>query len=191
MEDLIADWNTQSGLEHIISISSIDTPLGIMWAGTTAEGILFVEFDDRIHLEKELHKLGKLFQAKYVVDENHSHLKQLKEELTSYFNQSLTEFTVPLLLTGTDFQKKVYRSLQEIPYGKTVTYKEQAIKSGDVKAIRAVATANGMNKHAIVIPCHRIIGSDGSLVGYAGGLWRKKALLQLENALHQNQLTLL
>src|SRR5690606_29100668 len=191
MESLIAKWNVQPNLNTVIYITNIETPLGIMWAGATKKGILFVEFDDRIHFEKELHKLGKLFNAKYILDENQTHLKQLKEELTSYFNQSLTEFTVPLVLTGTDFQQKVYKSLQEIPYGKTMTYKKQAIKLGDVKAIRAVATANGMNKHALVIPCHRIIGSDGSLVGYAGGLWRKKALLQLENALHQNQLTLL
>jgi len=191
MKDLITEWNAQPNLNTVIYITSVETPLGIMWAGATKEGILFVEFDDRIHLEREIHKLGKLFNAKYILDKNHSHLKQLKEELTSYFDQSLIGFTVPLVLTGTDFQQKVYKSLQEIPYGKTLTYKEQAIKLGDVKAIRAVATANGMNKHALVIPCHRIIGSDGSLVGYAGGLWRKKALLQLENALHQNQLTLL
>lgn len=191
MEDLITEWNTQPNLNTVIYVTSVETPLGIMWAGARAEGILFVEFLDRIHLQKELQKLGKLFDAKYILEENHPHLKQLKEELIFYFQQSLTEFKVPLVLTGTDFQKKVYQSLREIPYGKTVTYKEQSIKLGNLKAIRAVATANGKNNHAIVIPCHRIIGSDGSLTGYAGGLWRKKELLKLENALPQNQLTLL
>lgn len=191
MKTIIETWNAQPHLDAVIYIASAETPLGTMWMGTTDEGICFTEFFDRIHLEKELQTLGNVFKAKYVLEENHRYLKQLKKELELYFNQGLTEFTVPIVLTGTEFQQKVYRALQEIPYGKTATYKQQAIKLGDVKAIRAVATANGSNKHAIVIPCHRIIGSDGSLVGYAGGKWRKKALLQLENALPNNQLTLL
>ncbi|MEG1239707.1 MAG: methylated-DNA--[protein]-cysteine S-methyltransferase, partial [Flavobacterium sp.] len=87
--------------------------------------------------------------------------------------------------------QKVFQSLIKIPYGNTSTYKNQAIVLGDVKAIRAVATANGLNKIAVVIPCHRIIGSDGSMVGYAGGIHRKEALLKLEGALQQTQLSLL
>ena len=163
MNELLQEWNEQSDFNEQIYISNIETPLGTMWIGATELGICFVEFIERIALKKELYQLAKHFQAKFVWNEQHIHLKKMKEELTAYFNQSLTTFSVPLVLTGTVFQQKVYRALQEIPYGKTATYKQQAIKLGDVKATRAVATANGSNKHAIVIPCHRIIGSDGSL----------------------------
>src|SRR5699024_10469520 len=92
----------------------------------------------------------------------------------------LTTFTVPLTLVGTDFQKEVWQALQTIPYGKTRSYKEQSQQIGNEKAIRAVAGANGQNKISVIIPCHRIIGSDGSLTGYGGGLWRKRYLLELE-----------
>jgi methylated-DNA-[protein]-cysteine S-methyltransferase len=104
-----------------------------------------------------------------------------KEQLDKYFKGDLTIFNIPLKPNGTAFQKKVWDILvQYIPYGKTTTYKKQALQLGDVKAIRAMASANGKNPIAIVIPCHRVIGSDGSLTGYAGELWRKQWLLQHE-----------
>jgi len=84
-------------------------------------------------------------------------------------------------LKGTGFQKKVWEELLKIPFGKTITYKELALKLGDLKAIRAVAAANGANPVSVIVPCHRVIGSDGSLTGYAGGLWRKRWLLEHES----------
>ncbi len=102
------------------------------------------------------------------------------DELIDYFNGSRTQFTVPIHQSGTDFQQKVWRELYEVPYAKTMSYAELAKKLGDPKVIRAAASANGKNKIAIIVPCHRIIGSDSNLTGYAWGLARKKWLLQHE-----------
>ncbi|MCU0371019.1 MAG: methylated-DNA--[protein]-cysteine S-methyltransferase [Bacteroidales bacterium] len=103
------------------------------------------------------------------------------KQLDEYFSRDRKTFDLPLDLHGTDFQRRVWNELLHIPYGKTVTYKELALKLGDIAAIRAVAAANGANPVSIIIPCHRVIGSDGSLTGYAGGLWRKKWLLEHES----------
>ncbi len=115
-------------------------------------------------------------------------LQKCVSQLDDYFKGIRTEFTVKLNPQGTDFQKKVWNELQQVPFGKTHSYLQQSKILGDVKAIRAVATANGKNPIWIIIPCHRIIGSDGSLTGYAGGLWRKKWLLEHENPSTQQSL---
>lgn len=107
-------------------------------------------------------------------------LEEAVNQLQAYFDGNLNAFTFTLNPKGTDFQKKVWTELVNIPFGKTTSYQELSIKLGDVKAIRAVASANGKNPLWIVVPCHRVIGSDGSLTGYAGGLWRKKWLLEHE-----------
>jgi methylated-DNA-[protein]-cysteine S-methyltransferase len=109
-------------------------------------------------------------------------------QLQDYFLGRRTKFTFKLNLQGTEFQKKVWQELLHIPYGKTCSYLELSKKIGDVKAIRAVASANGKNPLWIVVPCHRVIGIDGSLTGYAGGLWRKKWLLEHENPIKQESL---
>jgi len=109
-------------------------------------------------------------------------------QLNEYFEGKRNYFDFKLNPKGTDFQKKVWEELKNIPFGKTMSYQELSIKLGDVKAIRAVANANGKNPLWIVIPCHRVIGSDGSLTGYAGGLWRKKWLLEHENPVKQQSL---
>ena len=117
--------------------------------------------------------------------------KELKEavlQLQDYFDGKRTTFTFPLNPSGTDFQKKVWDELLHIPFGKTCSYLELSKKLGDVKAIRAVASANGKNPLWIVVPCHRVIGTNGSLTGYAGGLWRKKWLLEHENPIKQESL---
>ena len=117
--------------------------------------------------------------------------KELKEavlQLQDYFDGKRTTFTFPLNPSGTDFQKKVWDELLHIPFGKTCSYLDLSKKLGDVKAIRAVASANGKNPLWIVVPCHRVIGTDGSLTGYAGGLWRKKWLLEHENPTLQESL---
>lgn len=108
-------------------------------------------------------------------------LKACFDQLIAYFKRDLTEFDLKLNPHGTPFQKKVWTALCDVPHGKTRSYLEQSRVLGDEKAIRAVANANGKNPIWIVIPCHRIIGSDGSLTGYAGGKWRKKWLLEHEN----------
>ncbi|MGO1520536.1 MAG: methylated-DNA--[protein]-cysteine S-methyltransferase, partial [Sphingobacterium sp.] len=130
-------------------------------------------------LETELKILSKLLNAVIIQGQN-SHFDQLEKELEEYFNGSRTIFTVPLDTPGTDFQRKVWAALQSIPYGETKSYKQQAEYINSTNSVRAVANANGMNRVSILIPCHRVIGSDGKLTGYGGGLWRKQYLLDLE-----------
>ena len=115
-------------------------------------------------------------------------LQESVSQLNEYFNGKRTDFTVKLNPSGTEFQQKVWKGLLEIPFGKTISYLELSKKLGDVKAIRAVASVNGKNPLWIVFPCHRVIGTDGSLTGYAGGLWRKKWLLEHENSSNQQSL---
>ena len=117
-----------------------------------------------------------------------TYLKECVQQLEEYFKGSRTEFNLKLNPKGTEFQQKVWDDLQNVSFGTTKTYSEQAIKLGDIKAIRAVAAANGKNPIWIVIPCHRIIGTNGSLTGYAGGIWRKKWLLNHENPSTQQSL---
>jgi methylated-DNA-[protein]-cysteine S-methyltransferase len=107
-------------------------------------------------------------------------LEKCLGQLTDYFSGKSVGFDLPLNPEGTEFQKKVWAELLKIPYGETITYMELAVRLGDTKAIRAVGTANGRNPIAIVIPCHRVIGAGNKLTGYAGGIWRKKLLLELE-----------
>lgn len=107
-------------------------------------------------------------------------LEVCKAQLENYFSGNISTFDLPLRAKGTEFQQKVWNELLKIPYGETMTYMELSIKLGDAKAIRAVGTANGRNPIAILIPCHRVIGAGNKLTGYAGGIWRKKLLLELE-----------
>ncbi|MFC4722951.1 methylated-DNA--[protein]-cysteine S-methyltransferase [Geojedonia litorea] len=115
-------------------------------------------------------------------------LEDCVQQLNEYFEGSRKNFDLILNPDGTDFQKNVWKALQGIPFGKTITYLELSKQLGDVKAIRAVANANGKNPIWIIIPCHRIIGSDGSLTGYAGGLYRKQWLLEHESPFKQGSL---
>jgi len=123
-----------------------------------------------------------------IIEETPSCLKDCVQQLDEYFKGNKTTFNLKLNPKGTVFQQKVWNELLQVPYGKTRTYLEQTKKLGDVKAIRAVASANGKNPLWIIIPCHRIIGSNGSLTGYAGGIWRKKWLLEHENPSSQQSL---
>jgi methylated-DNA-[protein]-cysteine S-methyltransferase len=115
-------------------------------------------------------------------------LQEAVSQLNAYFEGKRTNFDFALNPKGTEFQQKVWKGLLEIPFGKTMSYMDLSKKLGDVKAIRAVASANGKNPLWIVVPCHRVIGTDGSLTGYAGGLWRKKWLLEHENPTTQQSL---
>jgi methylated-DNA-[protein]-cysteine S-methyltransferase len=143
----------------------IKTPLGICLIEGDAHGV------SKIHAMNEEHLL-----TQDIPDA----LKDVVQQLEAYFNGDLTRFDFRMNPTGTNFQKKVWQALLDIPFGKTMSYQELSIQLGDVKAIRAVAAANGKNPLWIAVPCHRVIGSDGSLTGYAGGLWRKKWLLEHE-----------
>lgn len=165
---------------QVIDLTRIETVLGTLIACATEAGICLLEFTDRKILDRELKQLVKLKNA--VITQGHNRFfGPLKAQLDSYFKGELQTFDVPLDLTGTDFQKTVWEQLLRIPYGETRSYLQQAHAIGRPSAVRAVANANGMNKIAIIIPCHRVIGSDGSLTGYGGGLWRKKKLLELES----------
>ncbi|WP_336960092.1 methylated-DNA--[protein]-cysteine S-methyltransferase [Chryseobacterium contaminans] len=167
---------------EIIHQKTIQTPLGEMIACATDLGICLLEFTDRKNIEKQLKALSKQLKAE-IAEKEHIHFQQLEKELKEYFEGSRSKFNVPLLTTGTEFQEKVWQLLRDIPMGEIRTYKQQSELLGNPKAIRAVGTANGINKIAILIPCHRVIGSNGELVGYAGGIWRKQKLLELEKAI--------
>ena len=151
---------------------AINTPLGIAQITGDANGITQISVIDEGDVSSEIP----------------TGLQNAVTELNDYFQGKRTHFDFKLNPKGTEFQQKVWQALLEIPYGKTCSYMDLSKKLGDVKAIRAVASANGKNPLWIVVPCHRVIGTDGSLTGYAGGLWRKKWLLEHENPSGQQTL---
>ena len=164
----------------IINIVRFTTPLGPMFACATEEGVCLLEFTDRKMLETEFKDLRRKLCAVILPGEN-DHLVRVQSELSEYFEGKRRQFTVALHTPGTSFQQSVWRVLQEIPYGETRSYSQQAIAIGNPKGVRAVASANGQNRISIIIPCHRVIGSGGHLTGYGGGLFRKKWLLDFES----------
>ncbi|MEW6702069.1 MAG: methylated-DNA--[protein]-cysteine S-methyltransferase [Bacteroidota bacterium] len=157
----------------------IESPMGPLVAASTEEGICLLEFSDRRMLDAQFATLRKLFKLPIVPGKN-KHILHLKKELEKYFEGSLKEFTVPIIYPGSAFQQKVWNGLLRIPYGQTVSYEEIAQQIGIPKSQRAVGRANGLNRIAIVIPCHRVVNKSGKLGGYGGGLWRKQKLLQIE-----------
>jgi AraC family transcriptional regulator, regulatory protein of adaptative response / methylated-DNA-[protein]-cysteine methyltransferase len=165
--------------QSIIDLKRIETPLGTMLTCATNQGICLLEFADRKMVETELKSIAKLLNAT-IIQGNNVYFELLEKQLNEYFTGDRKKFDIPLHTPGTDFQNKVWTALQNIPYGQTQSYKEQAILIENPESVRAVANANGMNRISILIPCHRVIGSAGQLTGYGGGLWRKKYLLELE-----------
>ena len=151
-----------------------------MLACSVDDQICFLEFYDNQNLEFELKRIANALNAS-VIEQSSSVIELLQDQLGEYFEGKREKFSIPLYFLGTEFQKKVWTYLLSIDFGKTITYKEQALAMGDVKAIRAIASANGANRIPIVVPCHRVVGSKGKLTGYSGGLWRKEYLLDLEN----------
>lgn len=170
----------------VILIDRLTTPLGPMFICATKQGICLLEFVDRRMLETEFKQLQTQLNMKIIFGEN-EHIKQAKIEISEYFQGIRTHFTVALHTPGTPFQQTVWECLKEIPYGEQTTYKRQAQRINNPLAIRAVANANGNNRVAIIIPCHRVIGSSGELIGYGGGLERKKWLIEHEKSHSQNQ----
>jgi len=158
----------------------IDSPLGKLIVYATDKGLCQLSFEDSKSKERKTGSFLGISDSNLINEEN-AHLSLAKGELIEYFSGKRKEFTVPLDIIGTDFQKQVWDELLNIPYGETRSYMQQSLALGDSKKIRAVANANGKNKIAIIIPCHRVIGSDGSLTGFAGGLERKRWLLELES----------
>ena len=163
----------------MIKTTKIETPLGEMIAGATNDAVCLLEFNDRKILPSEYKDLIRLLDTTIEEGEN-KHLKTLKKQLKEYFNGSRKEFEIPLVTPGTPFQQAVWKELMNIQYGTTRSYIEQANALNNPDSVRAVANANGMNRIAILIPCHRVIGSDGRLTGYGGGLKRKRWLLDHE-----------
>lgn len=167
---------------HVIAVTRILTPLGPMIAAASQKGICLLEFTDRLRLEAQITRLSKRLNARFVPGK-HPLFEQLELELKQYFEGKLKHFKVPLDIPGTDFQTQVWQELINIPYGQTRSYQTQATAINRPEAVRAVAKANGDNRIGIIIPCHRVIGKNGKLTGYGGGLWRKKRLLELEQGL--------
>ncbi len=212
-----------NGRNNILYIKKIDTPLNDMIIGVTAEGLCLLLFADDIFPKAEIEKVAKELGCKIYLsgkakenaewqdtdnaikqyDISEQQLKaaekiaQLTEyQLNEYFTGTRIEFTIPLVLVGTEFQKQVWTTLLAIPFGTTISYKQEAIMAGNPKACRAVAQANGANHICIIVPCHRVIGSSKKRVsgktdntttdsnpnigGYSAGIWRKEFLLNLE-----------
>lgn len=172
----------QSQNGECIRVTWLESPLGPLVAGATDNGICLLEFTDRRMLEGQFETLRRYFKCALVPGLN-DHLALLKEELARYFSGELKQFTVKLVYPGTPFQQNVWSELLRIPYGETRTYQDLAQALGIPDAQRAVGHANGLNRIAIVIPCHRVINKGGALGGYGGGLWRKQMLLKLERGL--------
>jgi len=169
----------KSRAAEVVVTRMIESPVGPLLAGATSKAVCLLEFTDRRMLEKQMETVRKRYDCQVVPGRN-EFLGQLEHELTDYFAGSLKKFSVPLDYRGTPFQVEVWRGLLKIPYGKTWSYEELAERVGHDGAQRAVGTANGCNRIAIVIPCHRVVNKDGKLGGYGGGLWRKQFLLDLE-----------
>jgi AraC family transcriptional regulator of adaptative response/methylated-DNA-[protein]-cysteine methyltransferase len=166
---------------NFIRLAWIESSLGPLVAGAVDEGICLLEFTDRRMLEAQADVLRSRLGLP-AAPAAHPYLERLKEELAEYFAGNRSKFGVPIHEPGTPFQERVWAALREIPYGETRSYGELARSLGDPAAVRAVAQANGRNRIAILVPCHRVIGADGGLGGYGGGLWRKRRLLEIEGA---------
>ena len=147
---------------------SLETPIGYLIIRGDEKAVHEISFNDDNQNEEGL---------------SNPILAQCKSQLEAYFKKDRSTFNFPILPKGTNFQEEVWQKLLEIPYGKTISYKQLANNLGNIKKIRAAASANGKNPLAIVIPCHRVIGADGSMTGYASGVWRKRWLLEHENAI--------
>ena len=175
-------------MQNQINIQYFKTPVGELIIGTYDDKLCLCDWRYR-KMRTAVDKRIQTGLNVEFVEVTSPIIEQTKTQLNEYFEGKRTTFDMPLLFVGTDFQQSVWQTLIKIPLGQTASYLELSKLLGNEKAIRAVAAANGANAISIIVPCHRIIGSDGSLVGYAGGLAAKKALLKLENALENEQLS--
>ncbi len=169
----------KSASGKFVAAGFVDTPLGPVVIATVDDGVCLVEFSSRRMLEHNYRQIRALYGLP-VLPVSSPVLDRLKRELDEYFGGRLKKFSVPPVMRGTPFQERVWTELMRIPYGATVSYQDIARRIGDSRAARAVAQANSKNRISILIPCHRVIGKDGELTGYGGGLWRKRLLIELE-----------
>lgn len=195
---LVHGWESASGFQEAVRrwlgepprsaaagstvyLERLATPLGTMLAGATDDALCLLEFADRRQLETQLGRIRRRFSCRFLPARN-NWISRAQQQLGEYFDGRRRDFDLPLELAGTEFQETVWRALLEIPYGSTESYADLARRIGRPTAVRAVARANGDNRLPIIVPCHRVIGADGTLTGYGGGLWRKQRLLDLERA---------
>ncbi len=169
-----------------INIQYYKSPVGELIIGSFNEQLCIADWRYRKMRSEIDTRIKNSLQAEYI-EENSAVIQRAIEQLEDYFSGDRKEFDLSLKFAGSDFQQSVWQELIKIPFGKTCTYLELSQKLGNEKAIRAVAAANGANAISIIVPCHRIIGSDGKLVGYAGGLQAKKKLLELEGVGEKNK----
>ncbi|WP_437887628.1 bifunctional transcriptional activator/DNA repair enzyme AdaA [Phytobacter sp. V91] len=175
--------------QQVILIHRFTTPLGPMFVCATGRGVCLLEFVDRRMLETEFSDLQRLFNARIIAGEN-EHTRQAQREVGEYFSAQRQAFDLALDTPGSEFQRSVWEKLKEVSFGQTADYQSVAVAMGKPNAIRAVASANGANRVALVIPCHRIIGKDGSMTGYGGGIARKKWLIEHEARIGSKNVTL-
>tara|TARA_R110002020_G_scaffold189446_10_gene388546 strand:- start:24519 stop:25607 length:1089 start_codon:yes stop_codon:yes gene_type:complete len=166
--------------DGMIKADYIDTPLGAMIALCDESHLHLLEFADRKALPAELRRMHQIFKGRIGIGRQRHVMDLLEAELDGYFRGRRSSFSVPMVLHGNDFTKAVWRALVEIPAGQTRSYSMIANQIGQRSAVRAVARANGANQIALLVPCHRVLGADGSLTGYGGGLWRKQKLIEIE-----------
>ncbi len=176
-------------MQGIINIQYVVTPYGELIIGDYEGRICLCDWHYRKKREAIDRRIKLGLKAEYY-EKGTDIIKETINQLDEYFAENRIIFDIPLLFTGSEFQRKVWHALTEIPYGETSTYLQLSKKLGNEKAIRAVAAANGANAISIIVPCHRIIGSNGEMVGYAGGISSKMRLLKLEKAISSDQLSL-
>lgn len=183
-----AAYKAQFGISHDdnkaapLFIDWIDTPLGRMISIADEIALFLLEFIDRKNMAGQLARIRRYYNRP-ITDGTTQISDQIRQELSAYFDGQLTAFQTPLAFAGTEFQSRVWQALTQIDYGQTQSYGEVARAVGSEKAVRAVASSNARNALAIIVPCHRVIGKNGAMTGYAGGINRKDALLRLEGAI--------
>jgi len=178
---IIGKSPTKSANKQIILINRLTTPLGCLFICATDRGICLLEFTDRKMLETEFKDLQKAHNAKILIGQN-MHTKQAKKELEEYFKGERQTFDVSIDALGSEFQKNVWNLLAKIPFGTTTTYSKLAKKLSSTTTVKSIKRANGFNRIAIIVPCHRVTREDGNLIGYGGGIERKKWLLNHEKS---------
>jgi len=171
-----------------LDFKEVKTPIGDMVFGSSDKGLCLLDFKYRKSFPRILKRIKEFFGDNIIYGTS-KFIELAENELHQYFKGDLKVFSVPLDIRGSEFQLKVWNALLKIKYGKTVSYLEIAKKIGRPEAVRAIANANGQNRIAIIIPCHRVIGSDGSLTGYGGGIAIKKKLIRLESKNGRNKIT--
>lgn len=179
------EQENQVAKKNVIKLCRYQSPCGQLLLGSLGDSLCLCDWADGARHERTMSAVARLLGADYSDGESAVIVASMRQ-LDEYFDRRRSMFDLPLLAVGTPFRLRVWEELRRIPYGATISYGDQARRMGDVKAVRAVAAADGDNPISIIIPCHRVVGSDGSLTGYGGGMERKRRLLDLESGLFMN-----